>query len=123
MKINMLTGTKKNIFDVVDDYNRIKLREIPDIEGSDYINASYMDVSFFFVMYSISIKCISCYEKLCTVRLQITHISEGLQKTSGVHSCSRYVLAFNLTENIYTITVYCLLVKVHCQTLWMTFGG
>ena len=67
-----------SIFCVVDDCNRIKLREIPDVEGSDYINASYMDVSFF-VMYSISVKCISCYEKLFTFPLQITHICEGLQ--------------------------------------------
>ena len=36
-----------SILYVVDDCNRIKLREIPDVEGSDYINASYMDVSFF----------------------------------------------------------------------------
>ena len=28
-----------------DDYNRVKLKEIPTIEGSDYINASFLDVS------------------------------------------------------------------------------
>ena len=28
-----------------DDFNRVILSEIPDIEHSDYINASYVDVS------------------------------------------------------------------------------
>ena len=35
-----------SVLHVADDFNRIKLREIPDLEGSDYINASYMDVSY-----------------------------------------------------------------------------
>ncbi len=28
-----------------DDFNRVVLSEIPDVERSDYINASYVDVS------------------------------------------------------------------------------
>ena len=28
-----------------DDFNRVVLSEIPDVEHSDYINASYVDVS------------------------------------------------------------------------------
>ena len=28
-----------------DDFNRVMLSEIPDVEHSDYINASYVDVS------------------------------------------------------------------------------
>ena len=28
-----------------DDYNRVQLKGDPDVEGSDYINASFIDVS------------------------------------------------------------------------------
>ena len=30
-----------------DDYNRVKLKEIEDVEGSDYINASYLNVNWY----------------------------------------------------------------------------
>ena len=30
---------------VADDHNRVRLIEMDDVEGSDYINASYVDVS------------------------------------------------------------------------------
>ena len=29
----------------LDDYNRVQLKGDPDVEGSDYINASFIDVS------------------------------------------------------------------------------
>ena len=29
-----------------DDYNRVKLKEIPGVHGSDYINASFINVKF-----------------------------------------------------------------------------
>ena len=30
----------------IDDFSRVKLREIPGEEGSDYINASFLDVNY-----------------------------------------------------------------------------
>jgi len=30
----------------IDDFLRVKLREIPREEGSDYINASFLDVNY-----------------------------------------------------------------------------
>ena len=33
-----------NIVDLTDDASRVKLKELNDIPGSDYINASYIDV-------------------------------------------------------------------------------
>ena len=32
------------IYNVTDDYNRVKLNKIPNNEGSDYINASFISV-------------------------------------------------------------------------------
>ena len=29
----------------LDDYNRVQLKGDPDVDGSDYINASFIDVS------------------------------------------------------------------------------
>ena len=34
-----------NLFLCLDDNNRVVLSNIPDVEHSDYINASYIDVS------------------------------------------------------------------------------
>jgi len=34
----------------IDDLSRVKLREIPGEEGSDYINASYIDVNYHPIM-------------------------------------------------------------------------
>jgi len=34
----------------IDDFSRVKLREIPGKEGSDYINASYIDVNYHPIM-------------------------------------------------------------------------
>lgn len=34
-----------SFFSVSDDYNRVVLDTIPDIPDSDYVNASYVDVS------------------------------------------------------------------------------
>ena len=31
----------------IDDRNRCRLNAIPGVEGSDYINASFVDVSFY----------------------------------------------------------------------------
>ena len=31
-------------YDILDDYNRVKLSVTPGVPGSDYINASYIDV-------------------------------------------------------------------------------
>ena len=28
----------------IDDHSRVKLKEIPNVPGSDYINANYLDV-------------------------------------------------------------------------------
>ena len=36
-------------FDFLDDKTRVQLPEIPGVPGSDYINANYIDVSFFFL--------------------------------------------------------------------------
>lgn len=32
-------------FPITDDHSRVRLKEIPDMPGSDYINASHIDVS------------------------------------------------------------------------------
>ena len=34
------------VFDFSDEYNRVKLNFMRGVDGSDYINASYIDVSF-----------------------------------------------------------------------------
>ena len=31
-----------------DDHTRVELKKEPEVEGSDYINASFIDVSFVF---------------------------------------------------------------------------
>lgn len=36
---------------VADDHNRVKLTKVPGEIGSDYINASYIDVSFLYYSY------------------------------------------------------------------------
>ena len=41
----------------LDDYNRVQLKGDPDVEGSDYINASFIDVSIVFKMLANSSKC------------------------------------------------------------------
>jgi len=33
-----------------DDFSRVKLRKLPGEEGSDYINASYIDVNHHLIM-------------------------------------------------------------------------
>ena len=35
---------------VADDHNRVKLTKVPGEIGSDYINASYIDVSLFYII-------------------------------------------------------------------------
>lgn len=37
-------------FSVPDDYNRVVLDTIPDMPDSDYVNASYVDVSKFYTI-------------------------------------------------------------------------
>ena len=39
-----------NLFLCLDDNNRVVLSNIPDVEHSDYINASYIDVSQHFLL-------------------------------------------------------------------------
>ena len=34
-----------NVFIIIDDHSRVILQEIPNVIGSDYINACYIDVS------------------------------------------------------------------------------
>ena len=38
------------VYNVTDDYNRVKLNQIPDIDGSDYINASFINVKMKFML-------------------------------------------------------------------------
>ena len=38
---------------VADDHNRVKLTKVPGEIGSDYINASYIDVSLFYIILTI----------------------------------------------------------------------
>ncbi len=48
-----------------DDFNRVVLSEIPDVEHSHYINASYVDVSTFVI-------------NNCDVIIMVVHYIEGL---------------------------------------------
>ena len=34
-----------NHFSTIDDFNRVKLESVKDVLGSDYVNASYINVS------------------------------------------------------------------------------
>ena len=65
----------------IDDFSRVKLREIPGEEGSDYINASFLDVSYKQFM-------------RCTITSKITHqnYSSGVWETKGLHCSTRYIL-------------------------------
>ena len=38
-------GYSSNVFLTIDDHSRVRLQEIPNVPGSDYINASFTDVS------------------------------------------------------------------------------
>ena len=52
----LLLHNFSHIIDIIlyiDDYNRVKLQEIPEVEGSDYINASFLNVC----RYAILIAC------------------------------------------------------------------
>ena len=59
-----------------DDYNRVVLEEIPGVQGSDYINASFIDVI------------ISCTAiLLVTACGNLLHLS-GIQEEEGIHCSS-----------------------------------
>ena len=36
---------------IIDDHSRVTLQEIPNVSGSDFINACYIDVSIYVYMY------------------------------------------------------------------------
>ena len=40
-----IMGYSSNVFLTIDDHSRVRLQEIPNVPGSDYINASFTDVS------------------------------------------------------------------------------
>ena len=60
-----------------DDASRVKLREISGEDGSDYINASYLDVS-----HTSSVL-------LCTMTLSNQLFLSGIQEAQSLHWSSR----------------------------------
>ena len=62
--VDHIKTTIKYKYICLDDFSRVKLREIPGEEGSDYINASFLDVSHRTIyMYFVTINTL-CYSDL-----------------------------------------------------------
>ena len=72
---------------ILDDSSRVKLKEIVGEDGSDYINASHLDVSS--EDYHTCLTAHTCY----TIKLMVILSSffQGYNKTQGLHRCSRYI--------------------------------
>ena len=70
-----ITLMEHNMFLYSDDHSRVKLQNDPNIPGSDYINASYIDVSS-----DTHTMCWILINPLCTI---------GIQAAQWVHSNTR----------------------------------